>query len=90
MGVTEHGFADGKRAFVSTTTLGSFPEDSKVFQLIFFRWCPNQGFPRRRLARRRLVSGDGVYISATFHVQSGGRTEISLTEIHLVLVLPVF
>ena len=50
----------------------------------------NQALPRRRLARRRLVSGDGAHASATFSRPQRGRTAKSLTEIHLVLVFPVF
>ena len=46
--------------------------------------------PRRRLVRRRLVSGDGAHVSATFSRPERGRTAKSLTEIHLVLVFPVF
>ena len=49
-----------------------------------------QALPRRRLVRRRLVSGDGVHVSATFSRPERGRTAKSLTEIHLVLVFPVF
>ena len=49
-----------------------------------------QALPRRRLVRRRLVSGDGVHVSATFSRPERGRTAKSLTEVHLVLVLPVF
>ena len=49
-----------------------------------------QALPRRRLVRRRLVSGDGAHVSATFSRPERGRTAKSLTEIHLVLVFPVF
>ena len=39
----------------------------------------DQALPRRRLVRRRLVSGDGAHISATFSRPEWGRTEKSLT-----------
>ena len=45
-----------------------------------------QALPRRRLVRRRLVSGDGVQVSATFSRPERGRTAVSLAEIHFVLV----
>ena len=50
----------------------------------------SQALPRRRLVRRRLVSGDGAHVSATFSRPQRGRTAKSQTEIHLVLVSPVF
>ena len=49
-----------------------------------------RGFPKRRLVKRRLVSGDGVHISATFSGPERGRTAKSLPEIRLLLVFPVF
>ena len=49
-----------------------------------------QPLPRRRLVRSTLVSGDGVHVSATFSRPERGRTAKSLTEVHLVLVFPVF
>ena len=49
-----------------------------------------QALPRRRLVRRMLVSGDGAHVSAIFSRPERGRTEKSLTEVHLVLVFPVF
>ena len=49
-----------------------------------------QALPRRRLVRLRLVSGDRVHVSATFSRPERGRTAKSLTEVHLVLVFPVF
>ena len=56
--------------------------------LLRFDKC--QALPRRRLVRRRLVSGDGVHVSATFSRPARGRSAKSLTEVHLVLVFPVF
>ena len=50
----------------------------------------DQALLRRRLVRCRLVSGDGVRVSATFSRPERGRTAKSLTEIHLVLVFPMF
>ena len=43
---------------------------------------PVQALPRRRLARRRLVSGDRVHVSATFSRPELGCTAQSLTEVH--------
>ena len=50
----------------------------------------NQALPRRRLVRRRVVSGDGVHVSATFSRPERRRTAQSLTEIDLVLVFQCF
>ena len=36
------------------------------------------------------MSGDGVHVSAAFSRPERGRTAKSLTEVHLVLVFPVF
>ena len=57
---------------------------------VFWLWPNYQALPRRRLVRRRLVSGDGAHVSATFSRPERGRSAKSLTEVHLVLVFPVF
>ena len=41
---------------------------------------PIQACPRRRLVRRRLVSGDGAHVSATFSRPERGRTQMSQTR----------
>ena len=61
------------------------PETFLKVRVIIF-----QALPRRRLVRRRLVSGNGVYVPATFSRPEHGRTAKSLTEVHSVLVFPVF
>ena len=52
----------------------------------------NQALPRRRLVRRRLVSGDGgTCFRNIFTSRAGTHCKVkSLREVHLVLVFPVF
>ena len=54
------------------------------------RICLGQALPRHRLVRRRLVTADWVPVRATFSRPERGRTAKSLTEIHFVLVFPMF
>ena len=68
--------------------LANFSRFSPIFSQFLADFY--QALPRRRLVRRRLLSGDGVHVSAIFSRPERGRTAKSLTEIHVVLVFPVF
>ena len=73
------------RPLPSRLSLSSNQKCNYGFMKCSFRHCQDAG-----LVKRRLVSGDGAHISATFSRPERGRTAKSPTEIHLAFVFPVF